>query len=396
MLESIPLAPPDAILGLTEAFKKDPNPDKINLSVGVYRDAEGVTPILKCVKAAEKRLLDHESSKSYLPINGSPEYARVVQNLLFGGDHEIVAAGRAATLHTPGGTGALRVASDFVKNLLPDARIWCTRPTWPNHPNVFAAAGLGVESFDYFDAAENALAFDAMIAGLEKIPAGHVVVLHACCHNPSGVDPTGDQWRQIADTVYGRRLLPLLDFAYQGFGDGLNQDAAGLLEFCRPGCELIVCSSFSKNFGLYNERVGALTFVGANPDSAAAVLSQMKACVRANYSNPPCHGGAIVSTVLQDDELKAEWATEVDAMRHRINGMRDLFVQTMKEQKASRDFSFIRQQRGMFSFSGLSAEQVDQLRDKYSIYAVRSGRINVAGITASNIERLCRAIGSVL
>jgi aspartate/tyrosine/aromatic aminotransferase len=396
MFESVPTAPPDAILGLTEVFKKDPNPEKINLSVGVYKDVHGTTPILRCVKEAENRLLKDEVSKSYLPIDGSPQYAEQVQALLLGRDHEILQTGRAATLQTPGGTGAVRLAADFVKQSLPSARVWCTDPTWPNHPKIFSAAGLEQQSLPYFDLARNSLDFDALLSGLRQIPAGDVVLLHPCCHNPTGVDPAVEQWKTIAEVVFDRGILPLLDFAYQGFGRGLREDAQGLLQFCRPNCELIVCNSFSKNFGLYNERVGGLTVVGATRKTALAALSQLKACVRANYSNPPVHGAAIVATILKDDELRGQWEEELTEMRDRINGMRRLFAKTMQAKGASRDFSFVCSQLGMFSFSGLSPEQVDRLRDECSIYIVRNGRINVAGITPANTDRLCQAICAVL
>jgi len=396
MFDSLQPAPPDAILGLTEAFKQDSNPDKINLSVGVYQDADGRTPILECVKQAERRLVEDESTKSYLPITGSPEYARLVQGLVFGGDHEIVTGGRAVTLHTPGGTGALRVAADFVKTSFPAAAIWCSTPTWPNHHGVFKAAGLSVETYPYFDKQGNRLDADAMLDTLRKIPAGDVVCLHGCCHNPSGIDPTADQWRQIADVVYERGLLPLVDFAYQGLGDGFQVDAAGLHELCRPGKELLVANSFSKNFGLYRERTGALTAVAANADVAQIAVSRLKVNVRTNYSNPPAHGGAIVATVLADAELKQQWEQEVAVMRERINGMRQLFADTMRAKGSATDFGFITRQRGMFSFSGLTPVQVDELRTKFSIYVVGSGRVNVAGMTENNMDRLCDAVMAVL
>jgi aspartate/tyrosine/aromatic aminotransferase len=396
MFDTLQPAPPDAILGLTEAFKQDANPEKINLSVGVYQDANGHTPILECVKQAERRLIDDETSKSYLPISGSPEYARLVQGLVFGSEHEIVAGGRAVTLHTPGGTGALRVAADFVKTSFPTAAIWCSTPTWPNHHGVFKAAGLSVETYPYFDKQGNRLDLDAMLDTLRKIPAGDVVCLHGCCHNPSGIDPTSDQWRQIADTVYERNLLPLVDFAYQGLGNGVEPDAAGLIEVCRPGKELLIASSFSKNFGLYSERTGALTAVAADADVAQVALSRLKVCVRTNYSNPPAHGGAIVATVLADEDLKRQWEQEVSVMRDRINGMRRLFADTMRAKGSPIDFGFITGQRGMFSFSGLTPVQVDELRKKFAIYIVGSGRVNVAGMTESNMDRLCDAVMAVL
>ncbi|MCS7219956.1 MAG: amino acid aminotransferase [Anaerolineae bacterium] len=396
MFETLPMAPPDPILGLAEAFRKDPNPAKVDLSAGVYRDATGKTPIFRAVKRAEERILRQETSKNYLSIQGSAEYAVAVQELLFGPEHEVLASKRVATAHTPGGTGALRVAGDFLKKMFPDKHIWVSQPTWPNHPGVFQAAGLEVKTYPYFDAATNSLAFDEMLAALRQIPEGDIVLLHACCHNPTGVDPTPEQWCQIADVIEERRLLPLVDFAYQGLGDGLREDARGLLTLCRPGCELLIASSFSKNFGLYNERVGALTIVASSQAAAEAVLSQVKLCIRANYSNPPAHGAAIVTTIWNDPELRVDWEAEVKEMRDRIHEMRTLFVETLADKGVRRDFSFIARQRGMFSFSGLTPKQVEILRQKYSIYIVSSGRINVAGMTAENMDRICQAIAEVL
>ncbi|MCG8585100.1 MAG: aspartate/tyrosine/aromatic aminotransferase, partial [Pirellulales bacterium] len=370
MFETIEAAPADAILGLTEAFKSDPNPNKINLSVGVYKDANGQTPVLASVKEAEKRILETESSKGYLGIAGSPEYAALVQNMLFGQDSEVVAAGRARTTQTPGGTGALRVAGDFVHKTLPGATVWLSQPTWPNHPSIFAATGVPLATYPYFDAAGNCLDEAAVMSALSQVPAGDVVLLHGCCHNPSGVDPTADQWQKIAETLASRGIVPLLDFAYQGFGSGLSEDRVGLDALLAACKELIICNSFSKNFGLYNERIGGLTIVAQNNDAADTVLSQIKACVRSNYSNPPAHGAAIVSTILSDAELTSQWEGELAAMRDRINTMRSLFVETLVAKGASRDFSFIRDQRGMFSFSGLNREQVDRLRSEHSIYIV--------------------------
>ncbi len=397
MFDNLETAPPDAILGLTEAFRQDPSPHKINLSVGVYKDADGNTPILDCVKVAERRLAEEQRSKSYLPIDGLAEFVAGSRELLFGSDHEILASGRSVGLQTPGGTGALRVAADFLKRQLPAARIWCSRPTWVNHPKVFEAADRALESYDYLDAAGTGLDFAAMRAALEAIPAGDVVLLHGCCHNPTGVDPTPDQWREIADVVHGRDLLPLVDIAYQGFGDGLEADAVGVRELCRPGREAIICSSFSKNFGLYSERVGALTLVARTSDAAAAALSHAKISVRTNYSNPPQHGAAIVAMVLGDAALRKQWEQELATMRNRINAMRQQFVETMRSKAPDHDFSFIARQRGMFSFSGLTPLQVDRLRSEHSIYVVTAGgRINVAGMTAANMDRLCDAIASVL
>jgi aspartate/tyrosine/aromatic aminotransferase len=396
MFEQVSPAPPDAILGLTEAFRKDPNPKKINLGVGVYKDAQGRTPVLTSVKRAEERLLQQEGTKSYLPIDGSPEYAGLVQELLFGKGHEALTSQRAVTVQAPGGTGALRVAADFVARLSPNARIWISGPTWPNHPNVFRAAGLALSTYPYFDAAHNGIHFEAMLSAIQQIPAGDVLLVHGCCHNPTGSDLTTAQWQQVAEVVAERKLLPLIDFAYQGFADGLNADAVGLLTMTRPGGELLVASSFSKNFGLYNERVGALTLVATNAAAAQNALSHLKQAIRANYSNPPSHGAAIVTTVLGDPALRRQWEAEVTEMRERINTMRHLFVEMLNEKGVTRDFSFIAQQRGMFSFSGLNNDQVKVLRDQYAIYIVGGGRINVAGMTEANMDYLCSAIAEVL
>lgn len=397
MFESLSMAPPDAILGLGEAFKKDPNPNKINLSVGVFKDAGGNTPVLACVKEAEKRLLDAEKTKNYLSIEGLADYGQRVRELLFGADHEIVINRRAVTAQVPGGTGGLRVAADFLAAKFPGRRIWISQPTWPNHPNIFKAAGLNVDSYPYIDAAGQALDFDGMCAAIKKMALGDIICLHACCHNPTGVDPTPEQWKTIGDLVTERQLLPLVDFAYQGFGDGLREDARGLLELARPGQELLVCSSFSKNFGLYSERVGALTLVANSAEAADAALSHVRTAIRVNYSNPPQHGAAVVATVLSDAKLRQQWEDELAAMRQRIHQMRGLFVEKMKARGAKRDFSFLAKQKGMFSYSGLTPVQVDELKNKYAIYIVVSGgRINVAGMTEANMDALCDAICAVL
>jgi len=396
MFETLETAPTDPILGLSEAFRNDANPAKINLGVGVYKDATGHTPVLTSVEKAQMRLLESETTKSYLPIDGDPTYSRLVRGLLFGADHGLTDSGQAVTIQAPGGTGALRVAADFIHSMWPQAGIWISDPTWANHPQIFKAAGLTVKTYPYFDAATNNLNFNAMLAAFDTMPGGDVVLLHGCCHNPTGVDPTPQQWEQIADVVEARGLLALVDFAYQGLGDGLEADAVGLRRMCRPGLELLVASSFSKNFGLYNERIGALTLVAANADAAQLALGHLKICVRTNYSNPPAHGGGIVATILEDVALKHEWEDEVAQMRDRINGMRRLLVETLKTQGVDRDFSFIQAQRGMFSFSGLNKDQVEALRAQHSIYIVGSGRINVAGITEGNINRLCQALAQVM
>ncbi|MCZ0938302.1 MAG: aspartate/tyrosine/aromatic aminotransferase [Caldilineaceae bacterium] len=396
MFETISPAPKDSILGLTEAFKKDPNPNKVNLGVGVYKDGDGQTPVLSTVKEAEERLLRSEATKSYLPIDGLAAYAALSQEIVFGSEHDILRAGRAATVQTPGGTGALRVAADFVRRIFPQATVWLSDPTWPNHPNVFGSAALRVQSYPYFEAESNGVAFDRMLAALENIPAGDVLLLHGCCHNPTGADLSSQQWQAVTALCAERSILPLLDFAYQGFGDGLDEDASGVrivADHCR---EFLVATSYSKNFGLYNERVGALTLVADSAEAAEAANSHMKICVRTNYSNPPAHGGQIVAEVLGDPELRQRWEVELAEMRDRINDMRHLFVETLDEQSAGRDFSFIARQRGMFSYSGLTPEQVQALRHRHSVYVVGSGRINVAGMTEANMDYLCEAIADVL
>jgi aspartate/tyrosine/aromatic aminotransferase len=397
MFDTLPLAPPDSILGLTEAFKKDPNPKKINLSVGVFKDEQGNTPILASVKEAERRLLATEQNKGYLPIEGHAEYDARVQELLFGQGHEILASKRAVTAQTPGGTGSLRVAGDFLKKHFPSAKLWHSKPTWANHGAIFSAAGMKVEVYPYLDASGRGLDFPSMLAVLRQIPPGDVILLHACCHNPTGIDPTREQWKQVAEVVHERKLLPLVDFAYQGFGDGLEEDAAGLRELAAPGKDLLVCSSFSKNFGLYGERVGALTLVAASAEAAERALSQLKISIRTNYSNPPTHGAAIVATVLGDAQLRKLWEGELAAMRERIHQMRRQFVATMKTKAPQHDFGFLSSQKGMFSFSGLTNMQVDELRAKHGVYVVgNGGRINVAGMTAGNMGPLCDAIAAVL
>lgn len=396
MFESVSVAPADPILGITEAFTNNPSPNKINLSVGVYKDATGVTPILDCVRSAEARLLEAETSKSYKPITGAADYAAVVQELLFGAGHEVISSGRAVTAHTPGGTGALRVAGDYIHQLHPQSTLWLSEPTWANHPKVFAAAGVPTKTYSYFNGADNSLDLSSLLSSLGDIPSGDVVLLHGCCHNPTGVDPTPEEWTEIAKRLASRGVIPLLDFAYQGFGEGLVEDGRGLAALAAENPEFFVCSSFSKNFGLYNERVGALTVVGRSAEEAAAVFSHLKATIRANYSNPPAHGAAIVTTVLQDSTLLQQWEGELKEMRDRINGMRSDFVAGLAAAGVPGDFSFIERQRGMFSFSGLTKEHVQRLRDEHSIYIVASGRINVAGMTPANMPQLCEAIAKVV
>jgi len=396
MLSKLEPAPPDAILGLTEAFLNDENPKKINLSVGVYKDEKGQTPTLNSVRAAEHQMLESNHAKSYLPISGLPSYGDCVIDLLMGSDHDAIAAERTATVQTPGGTGALRVAGDFIKTRLPSDKIWMSDPTWANHPNIFAAAGLEQATYPYLDAPNNRIDLAGMLENIQRMQPGDVILLHGCCHNPSGIDPTPEQWEQIAKAVGERKLLPLVDFAYQGFADGLEQDAFGLRKICEHVDEVLVASSYSKNFGLYSERVGALSVIAPHKEVVDAALSHLKACVRCNYSNPPAHGAHIVQTILGNPELRWQWEEELKGMRDRINGMRDLFVDKMKDHAPDHNFDFIREQCGMFSFSGLTKEQVQRLKEENAIYIVGSGRINVAGITPDKVDDLCSAVGKVL
>lgn len=396
MFDHIEVAPPDPILGLEEAFKNDPNPAKINLGAGVYRDESGNTPIFRAVKRAEALILQTETSKSYLGITGAPEFAVVTQKLLFGEGHPVLAERRAVTAHCPGGTGALRVAAEFIKKANPTARVWISRPSWPNHPGVMQAAGLAVESYPYFDADNHGVAFDAMLASLARASAGDVVILHGSCHNPTGADLTPEQWAGLADFLAERRLLPLVDFAYQGFAQGLAEDVRGLHTLCQRLDEVVIASSYSKNFGLYNERVGALTLIAGSQAVADAALSQIKVIIRVLYSNPPAHGAKIVTTILNSPELRADWEAELAAIRGRIREMRQRFVAELRALGVARDFSFIERQNGMFSFTGLTREQVRALREQHSVYMVDSGRVNVAGLTSSNLPAVCRAIAAVL
>ena len=396
MWKEIDAAPADAILGLTEAFKKDSNPRKVNLGVGVYKDENGNTPILECIKAAERALLESETTKSYLPIPGSPAYAANVQKLLFGADSEVIASGRAATAHTPGGTGALRVGADLLKKFSPDAKIWVSSPTWANHKGIFTAAGFEIGDYPYYDAEAQAVNFPALLGALEQVPAGDIVLMHVCCHNPTGVDLSEEQWKQVAALAASKGWTPFLDFAYQGFGDGIEEDRRAVELFAKQGIDFLVASSFSKNFGLYKERTGALTLVAPTAEEAAVAMSHLKKTIRVNYSNPPAHGGLAASAVLDDPALREQWVGEVAAMRERIRDMRAALADGLAARGVGRDFSFIKRQRGMFSFSGLSPETVQWLRKERSIYIVGSGRINVAGLTPANIDYVCDAIAEAL
>ena len=392
MFQNIPAAPPDSILGLTDAWKKDSNPLKVNLGVGVFKDDAGNTPILASVKAAEAILLQSATTKSYMPISGDPGYAACVQEMIFGAGHEVVKAGRARTAHTPGGTGALRVGADFLKKVLPNAKVWVSAPTWANHKGVFGAAGFPCVDYPYYSAASKGLDFGRMVEVLEAVPAGDIVLLHACCHNPSGVDLDAAQWATVAGIAARRGWLPFVDFAYQGYGDGLTEDRTGVLALASVCPEMLISSSFSKNFGLYQDRTGALTLVAGSAETAAAAFSNVEIAVRVNYSNPPAHGGLIVKTILTNETLRQQWVGELDGMRNHIAALRKKFVSALAEHGVPGDYSFIERQKGMFSFSGLSDAQVKFLRDKKSIYIVGGGRINVAGITSRNLEYLCSSI----
>ncbi|WP_442965944.1 amino acid aminotransferase [Psychromonas sp. Urea-02u-13] len=396
MFEQVSMASADPILGLTDAFKKDARSEKINLGVGIYKDESGQTPILATVKEAEKRLLATEKTKSYLTIEGIAAYGAAVQKLLFGADSEIITSNRARTAQVPGGTGALRTGADFARKKLGIRRIWVSNPTWANHGNVFTTAGLSVASYDYYNAETKDLDFDAMVASLQNVEDGDLVLFHGCCHNPTGIDPTIEQWEILAKLIADIGAVPFFDFAYQGFAKGIEEDAQGLRIFAKYNKELLVANSFSKNFGLYNERVGGITLVAEDSDIADAAFSQIKSGIRSNYSNPPAHGAAIVTTILEDAELYAQWNIEVADMRVRIQEMRDLFVATLKEKGVEGDYSFISRQNGMFSFSGLTVEQVTRLKDEFAVYIVGSGRISVAGMTKDNMQPLCDAIAKVI
>jgi len=398
MFEDAPLAPPDAIFGLAEAYRADPRSEKLNLGIGVFRDDLGRTPIMRAVHRAEEKIWSSETTKTYLPIEGDPAFIEQVQKLLWGDDNPVLVEGCLVTAQTPGGTGAISVAASLVKRLRPQASAWVSRPTWVNHKNIFEAAGISVSTYDYLNSSRRGIAFDRMIESLRSVSAGDVVVLHGCCHNPSGVDPSPDQWRRVAALIRERRALPLIDLAYQGFGDGLESDLIALEILGSELRELIVCSSFSKNFALYNERIGALSVVTPSPASARAVLSQVKTNIRVSYSNPPAHGAAIVGAILADADLRSLWQQELAEMRSRIQRMRQLFVRGLDERRArigegtNQDFL---EHRGMFSFTGIEGWQVEELRQRHGIYMLDSGRINFAALTSSSIDTVCDALDSV-
>ncbi len=395
LFSAVELAPRDPILGVTDAFVADANPAKVNLGVGVYFDENGKLPLLACVKQAEREMTDKSAPHGYLPIDGIAAYDKAVQGLLFGGDSETVKSGRAVTIQALGGTGGLKVGADFLRRFAPNAQVWISNPSWENHRALFEGAGFTVNNYTYYDVATQGLDFAGMIASLEKIPGGDVVVLHACCHNPTGADPTAEQWTKIISVVRARGLVPFLDIAYQGFGDSIDADGAVVRNFAATPGPIFVSSSFSKSFSLYGERVGALSVVTTDKDEAARVLSQLKRVVRANYSNPPTHGGQIVAMVLTTPELRAMWDAELAAMRDRIKLMRATLVERLHQRMPGKDFTYMMRQRGMFSYSGLSQAQVQRLRSEFSIYAVDTGRICVAALNAKNIDYVADAIAKV-
>ncbi|HJO95208.1 MAG TPA: amino acid aminotransferase [Victivallales bacterium] len=396
MFENIEMAPADSILGLTDAFKKDTSSNKINLGVGVYKDDTGITPILESVKKAEKVIYDQENSKSYLGIAGTEEYGKLVRELIFTKESKVLEENRAVTVQSPGGTGALRIAADFIHKFLPDAKLWLSNPTWANHNAVFSAAGIETDTYTYYDTETKGLNFEGMIQDLSTIPAKDVVLIHACCHNPTGVDIAPDQWGKVAEVAKQQGFLVLFDFAYQGFGNGIDEDAVGIRLFADKIKNFMVANSFSKNFGLYNERIGALTVVADTEQEAKNVFSQLKVCVRSNFSNPPAHGSSIVSKILSDPYLYELWKHEVTEMRNRINSNRSVLVETLKSKGVKHDFDFINKQRGMFSYTGLTKDQVLELRNKFSVYMVNSGRISLAGINNKNLDAFCEAVAKVL
>jgi len=390
LLSAVPMAPRDPILGVTEAFNADERPAKVNLGVGVYYDDNGKVPLLECVKRAERQLVETPLARSYLPIDGMPAYDQAVRLLVFGADHPAVAEKRVLTAQTLGGTGGLKVGADLLRRLAPGAAVWISEPSWENHRALFENAGFEVRSYPYYDPATKGLDFAAMIAGLRAIPAGSIVVLHACCHNPTGVDPTPEQWKIVQETVFAAGLVPFLDLAYQGFAAGIDTDAAVVRAFAAATNPVFVASSFSKSFSLYGERVGALSIVAASADEAARTLSQLKRLVRTNYSNPPTHGSQIVSLVLNTPELRRLWESELAQMRDRIRAMRERLVSSLGP-----DYAFVARQRGMFSYSGLGKDQVRRLREQHAIYAIDSGRICVAALNTRNVATVAEAIAAV-
>jgi aromatic-amino-acid transaminase len=396
MFAAVQLAPRDPILGMTEAFNADTRTNKVNLGVGVYYDDNGKLPLLAAVREAEKTRLEAAPARGYLPIEGFGAYNQAVQQLLFGKDSPLLAAGRVATFEALGGTGGLKIGADFLKRLAPNAEVWISDPSWENHRALFEGAGFKVNAYPYYDSATHGVNFQGMLAALNAMPAGSIVVLHACCHNPTGVDLSVEQWKRVVEAVRSRGLVAFLDMAYQGFGDGIEEDAAALRLFADSGLPFFVSSSFSKSFSLYGERVGALSIVTLDRDETARVTSQVKRVIRTNYSNPPTHGAAIVAAVLSTPELRKLWEQELAGMRERIRQMRVQLVEKLKARGVKQDFSFVTTQRGMFSYSGLTSAQVDRLREEFGIYAIATGRICLAALNSRNIDAVADAIAKVV
>mgnify|MGYP003608348244 CR=1 FL=1 len=396
LFSAVELAPRDPILGLNEQFAADQNPKKVNLGVGVYFDENGKLPLLKCVQAAEKKLMETPKPRGYLPIDGIPAYDDAVKRLVFGAESDIYKAGRVATVQGLGGTGGLKIGADFLKHVSPGAKVLISNPSWENHRAIFSQAGFEVGTYRYYDAARRSLDFDGMLADLKAAAPGTIVVLHACCHNPTGYDITAAQWDEVIAVVKERQLTPFLDMAYQGFANSIAEDGAVVGKFVATGMDFLVATSFSKSFSLYGERVGALSVVCASKDEAARVLSQLKIMIRTNYSNPPTHGGAVVALVLGDDHLRTQWEAELAGMRDRIKRMRQALVDGLKAAGVKQDMSFITTQVGMFSYSGLSKEQMVRLRSEFGVYGTDSGRMCVAALNEGNIEHVCQAIAKVM
>ncbi|MBK1683749.1 amino acid aminotransferase [Rhodoferax fermentans] len=396
LFSAVEMAPRDPILGLNEQFNADTNPAKVNLGVGVYFDDNGKLPLLQCVQAFEKTMMDKPTARGYLPIDGIAAYDAAVKSLVFGTDSEPVKSGRVATIQALGGTGGLKIGADFLKKLNPTAKVLISDPSWENHRALFTNAGFTVESYRYYDASTRGLNFAGMLADLNAAAAGTVVVLHACCHNPTGYDITAAQWDEVIAVVKAKGLTPFLDMAYQGFGYGILEDGAVIGKFVDAGLDFFVSTSFSKSFSLYGERVGALSVLCANKEEASRVLSQLKIVIRTNYSNPPTHGGAIVAGVLGNPELRALWEAELGEMRVRIKAMRQKLVDGLKAAGVKQDMSFITQQIGMFSYSGLSKDQMVRLRSEFGVYGTDTGRMCVAALNSKNIDYVCASIAKVV
>jgi aromatic-amino-acid transaminase len=396
LLAAVELAPGDPILGVTESFNADTNPRKVNLGVGVYYDDEGKVPLLECVRDAQRAMEAKGAPHPYLPIDGIAAYDKAVRELVFGADSSVVQEGRAITVQALGGTGALRTGADFLRRFLSSAQVWISDPSWENHRALFEGAGFKVNNYPYYDEATHGIDFPRMTAALDAAPEGSVIVLHACCHNPTGADLTQEQWTRVIEIVRGRGHVPFLDLAYQGFADGIAADGAIVRRFADTPGPLFVASSYSKSFSLYGERVGALSVVAASRDEAARLLSQIKRVVRANYSNPPTFGGEIVATILMSPELRSKWERELEGMRTRILANRRALVEALTKHISGRDFSFMLKQRGMFSYSGLSEEQIARLRREFAVYAISTGRICVAALNSRNIDYVADAIAKVV